>query len=81
VEGGYFSIQTEQYKLRDNKRVKEQTELVTLCRKTLRSKKKVQEETRKMNQQKMKKEIEIVQHIKNKQYLINYYCKRDLDRL
>lgn len=34
-----------------------------------------------MNQRKMKKEIEIVQSIKNKKYLIKYYCKRDLNTL
>lgn len=34
-----------------------------------------------MNQRKMKKEIEIVQSIKNTKYLIKYYCKRDLNQL
>lgn len=56
-------------------------EKVTLCRKTLRSKKKLEEKSREMNKKKMKKEMEIVQKIKNKKYLIKYYCKRDLNNL
>ena len=47
----------------------------------MREKKKAEDRIREINQQKMRKELEIVNSIKNKEHLITYYCDNNMHNL
>ena len=69
-EGGYFTIENFSYEvsLGDSPAV-----IKNLCKKTLREKKKIDSRSKEINQQKILKELEIVNSVSNKEYLIQYY--------
>jgi hypothetical protein len=71
-EGGYFTIEELPFTLRFEGK---EPESRLLCRKTLREKKMTEDRGREQNQQKMLKELAIVESVRNKKYLLQYYCR------